>query len=125
VSIILITGVPAKIYRQHTPVYFTKSYLIFPLVIISMHYLFREALLNVSPPLVGFLKRLRARKDSFSQFGEDIVLWNLLNYKSNGFYVDCGAFDPYIFLTQPNFTRQDGVVSISNRRDPDGLSFRG
>jgi len=68
-----------------------------------MHYLFREALLNVSPPLVGFLKRLRARKDSFSQFGEDIVLWNLLSYKSNGFYVDCGAFDPYIFSNTAKF----------------------
>lgn len=59
--------------------------------------------MNVSPPLVGLLKRLRARKDSFSQFGEDIVLFNLLNCKSDGFYVDCGAFDPYIFSNTAKF----------------------
>lgn len=68
-----------------------------------MHSFLRDACLNVSPPLVRLLKRFRARKDSFSQFGEDIVLWNLLNSKTDGFYVDCGAYDPFIFSNTAKF----------------------
>lgn len=32
---------------------------------------------------------------SYSQFGEDVIAFSLLNYKSKGFYVDVGSFHPY------------------------------
>lgn len=43
------------------------------------------------------LKAKRATRHYFSQFGEDVVLQSLLHTKHRGFYVDCGAFDPFIF----------------------------
>lgn len=62
-----------------------------------MHPKIRSVALAVSPKLANVFKKHRARRNTFSQFGEDIVLWNLLDQKPRGFYVDCGAFDPYIY----------------------------
>src|SRR5262249_41081558 len=48
----------------------------------------------------GWLSReeIRLARFSFSQFGEDLVIEELLNEMgiSHGFYVDVGAFDPVI-----------------------------
>ena len=35
-------------------------------------------------------------KKGYSQGGEDLILAKLLNYKSNGFYIDVSANDPVI-----------------------------
>jgi FkbM family methyltransferase len=68
-----------------------------------MKSLIRKIAMNVSPSLVRSFKKKRARHDSFSQFGEDVVLWNMLKCKSHGFYLDCGAFDPYIYSNTARF----------------------
>jgi len=49
------------------------------------------------PRWTGLLKKRRAARRYFSQFGEDVVLKSLLHGRQDGFYVDCGAFDPFIF----------------------------
>src|SRR3989344_7565306 len=40
---------------------------------------------------------------SYSQFGEDMVIDNLLNNKKRGFYVDVGAYDPDRFSNTKRF----------------------
>ena len=43
---------------------------------------------------------------SFSQFGEDLVLFNFIDRNSLGFYVDIGAFHPYKFSNTYFFYRR-------------------
>jgi FkbM family methyltransferase len=40
---------------------------------------------------------------SYSQEGEDLVMYRLLNHKSNGFYVDIGAHHPFRFSNTYKF----------------------
>jgi len=40
---------------------------------------------------------------SYSQYGEDLMLDKLLNYKENGFYIDIGANDPIILNNTKKF----------------------
>ena len=42
-------------------------------------------------------KKNRLSIESFSQDGEDLVLWSFLKYKKNGFYIDIGAHHPLRF----------------------------
>ena len=35
-----------------------------------------------------------ARFVSYAQNYEDVILWRALKHIKNGFYVDCGAYDP-------------------------------
>jgi len=65
----------------------------------------RNLALQASPSIFAWIKRKRAVHESFSQFGEDVILWNLLKQKKEGFYVDCGAFDPYIHSNNAKFSR--------------------
>lgn len=55
------------------------------------------AMNTICPSAVGYIKRKRAQRVAYSQFGEDLVLNTLLGDVQQGFYVDCGAFDPFIF----------------------------
>jgi len=43
------------------------------------------------------LKKNRMAIKSFSQDGEDLILWSFLKYKKNGFYIDIGAHHPLRF----------------------------
>ena len=65
----------------------------------------------------GWLSReeIRLARFSFSQFGEDLVIEELLNQMgiNHGFYVDVGAFDPVIgsntlLLFKTRLVRRDG-----------------
>ena len=42
-------------------------------------------------------------RKSYSQNGEDLVIDQLLSYKTIGFYVDVGAYDPYRFSNTKRF----------------------
>jgi FkbM family methyltransferase len=42
----------------------------------------------------------------FSQNGEDFLLWNLFDFKPNGFYVDIGAFDGIHLSNSYSFEQQ-------------------
>jgi len=57
---------------------------------------------NNSPRIYGILVNIRNyiykfSSRSFSQFGEDLVLFNFFNRSEKGFYIDIGAYHPYKF----------------------------
>lgn len=48
----------------------------------------------------------KSRYRYYSQNGEDYLLWQLFDYKSNGFYVDIGAFDGVHLSNSFSFEQQ-------------------
>ena len=60
---------------------------------------------------------MRIFKKSYSQWGEDIIIDNLLGQKSNGFYVDVGAYDPTRFSNTKRFYLK-GWRGINIEPDP-------
>lgn len=68
----------------------------------------------------NYLKELQhTQLLSFSQFGEDAYLWHLFDKKKNGFYVDVGAYDPFVFSNTNAFYRQ-GWNGILVEPNPEG-----
>lgn len=45
-------------------------------------------------------------RNSYSQYGEDLVIDKLLGYKQIGFYADVGAYDPHRFSNTKRFYRR-------------------
>lgn len=60
---------------------------------------------------------MRIFKTSFSQWGEDIIIDNLLGKKRGGFYVDIGAYDPTRFSNTKRFYLK-GWNGINLEPDP-------
>lgn len=60
---------------------------------------------------------MRIFKTSYSQWGEDIVIDNLLGNKKKGFYVDVGAYDPTRFSNTKRFYLR-GWTGINIEPDP-------
>jgi FkbM family methyltransferase len=65
------------------------------------------AMTTICPSAVRYIKRSRAQRVAYSQFGEDLVLSTLLSDVQKGFYVDCGAFDPFIFSNTALFYERE------------------
>jgi FkbM family methyltransferase len=63
---------------------------------------------------------LNSSATSFSQFGEDILLSQLLWSRKTGFYVDVGAFDPYVLSNTCLFYRK-GWRGINIEPNPEAL----
>lgn len=62
---------------------------------------------------------LKFQRKTFSQFGEDLVLSSLLGYeKSDGFFVDVGAFDP-ISLSNTYLFSSRGWKGINIEPNPE------
>ena len=59
----------------------------------------------------------RSFGNSYSQWGEDIIIDNLLGRKKKGFYVDVGAYDPTRFSNTKRFYLQ-GWRGINIEPDP-------
>lgn len=76
-----------------------------PIVLLS--YLFLEIKLLLKKFLVN----------SYSQWGEDIIIDNLLDKKRGGFYVDIGAYDPIRFSNTKRFYLK-GWNGINIEPDP-------
>lgn len=55
---------------------------------------------------------------SYSQEGEDLLIYRLLNKKKHGFYVDVGAYDPNRF-SNTKFFYNKGWSGINIEPDPD------
>lgn len=55
---------------------------------------------------------------SYSQEGEDLLIYKLLNQKKHGFYVDVGAYDPNRF-SNTKFFYNKGWSGINIEPDPD------
>lgn len=62
-----------------------------------------------------------ARMISYSQLGEDIALFHLLNGRKNGFYVDVGAYHPYA-LSNTYFFYSRGWRGLNIEPNPEGCS---
>lgn len=58
--------------------------------------------------LINEIKRrtLGFIRNSYSQFGEDLIIDKLLGYKKKGFYVDIGAYDPNHFSNTKRFYKR-------------------
>lgn len=69
----------------------------------------------------GVADWLYATGSSFSQFGEDVVLSQFLWNRRNGFYVDVGAFDPFVYSNTYLFYRR-GWRGINLEPNPAGFA---
>ncbi|TGN08016.1 FkbM family methyltransferase [Leptospira ilyithenensis] len=72
----------------------------------------RKATVTGNSDLGGFL--------SFSQEGEDMILREIFENKSQGFYVDIGAYDPVRF-SNTNYFYQLGWSGINIEPSPDAI----
>lgn len=52
---------------------------------------------KIKDVLYKFLNKTKIFKISFAQTGEDLIVNNIFEYKTNGFYVEIGAFHPFIY----------------------------
>jgi FkbM family methyltransferase len=61
---------------------------------------------------------------SFSQFGEDLILWSILetnNKLEGGFYVDVGAFDPWLYSNTALLSTCKGWTGINIDANPEAI----
>jgi FkbM family methyltransferase len=78
------------------------------------------------PALKQLLVRLRSRildthaTKSYSQEGEDLLLWRIFNGRERGFYVDVGAHHPRRFSNTYSFYRH-GWTGINIEPSPDAI----
>jgi len=58
-------------------------------------------------------------RGSYSQYGEDLIIDDLLGRKNSGFYVDIGAYDPHTFSNTKRFYKR-GWTGINIEPSPAG-----
>lgn len=66
---------------------------------------------------------LRYATPSFSQAGEDMILRNLLRKIENGFYVDIGAYHPFLGSNTHYFHRFENWTGINVEPNPAQIDF--
>ena len=70
---------------------------------------------------INLFSEFRGSNKSFSQEGEDLIIDRLLDGKKDGFYVDIGAFDPFIH-SNTYFFYKKGWTGINVEPNPVNFS---